>query len=384
MPFTILNVSFRVATAALGLVSTVARAVLPPSIAHSISGAARALLGGPPPVDPTDAAVAFASEFVAKYGSGGPDWILSGWRDALSRAHSEGRFLFVYLHAPSHQSTDSFCRATLCADVVKERLQRDFSAWGGDITKPDAFALSASISAGSYPYVGVVAFSGARTRLISCAEGCLDAIAMADFLTKAYEDHSSLLWQERAEREQRELNRRLREEQDAEYEESLQADRERERLREEERRAQEEELRMAREADEKAAAEAQAAVRRAEEVETALSRRRAEKARTIGSRAEPLADEPGTTLLRVRLPSGNQLQRRFYARDPLQYLFDWVDTLEEHNSLKYSLASPYPRRVYGRAEVDMSLEALDLVPKAVLLLQPEDDREEKGEGLHED
>jgi len=390
-------------------------------------------LRGPPQVDPSAAAVDFKTEFNRNYVPDGAaaeddpaegdhsssnnsiDWLQCGWRQALSRAHSEGRFLFVYLHSPQHQATESYCKDTLLDPLVLEKLNNNsnpsssdtgtgggsgagcgFLCWGGDIRRSDAFALSASLRVGGYPYAAVLAYSGPRTRMISCAEGPLTSAELAALLQRALDDYSGLLWQERIEREQREVDRRLREEQDAEYQRSLEADRERDRVREErEKERREAEERERRAAEEVAAAEREA-VEREERRARAIKDRREAKRMTLPPEPAPTnrttnrtqdqeeEEEEGgggsssamaITLVRIKLPSGSQQQRRFYASEQLQAIFDWVDTLEEVDVIKYSLASPYPRRVY---KVDDgggggTLEELGLVGQAVLLLQPEHD-----------
>lgn len=424
LPITVLGIGIRVVGVAVGVAGAVARAVLPAPIANALGGAGRALLGGPPQVDPTAAAVCFKTDFNENYipegvaegeaaegdqniNNNSIDWLQCGWRQALSRAHSEGRFLFVYLHSPQHQATESYCKDTLLDPLVLEKLNNlnpssssgtgggsgagcGFLCWGGDIRRSDAFALSASLRVGGYPYAAVLAYSGPRTRIISCAEGPLTSVELAALVQRALDDYSGLLWQERIEREQREVDRRLRGEQDAEYQRSLEADRERDRVREErERERREAEERERRAAEEVAAAERE----RAEWRTRTIRERREAKRTTLPPEPTPTTDssiqkqqeEDGsssaavgaaTTLVRVKLPSGLQQQRRFYACQHLQAIFDWVDTLEEVEFVKYSLASPYPRRVYkvdGGDGGGGTLEELGLVGQAVLLLQPEDD-----------
>jgi FAS-associated factor 2 len=181
-----------------------------------------------------------------------------------------------------------------------------------------------------------------------------------------------MLWEERAAQEQRQIDRQLREEQDAEYQRSLEADREREKKREEERAAAEEAQRQQQAAAAAAAAALAAEQARKDEFTATIQRRRSEKRLSLPE--EPSSDVPNTTLIRIRLPNGSTHQRRFMASDQLQIVQDWVDGLESHEHLKYSLATTYPRRVYTGSEImGQSLEELDLAPQAVLLVQPEDE-----------
>lgn len=51
-----------------------------------------------------------------------------------------------------------------------------------------------------------------------------------------------------------------------------------------------------------------------------------------------------------------------------------MDSREEHQSLQYSLASNFPRRVFTRpGDGAASLKALGLAPQALLFVQPLDD-----------
>jgi hypothetical protein len=81
----------------------------------------------------------------------------------------------------------------------------------------------------------------------------------------------------------------------------------------------------------------------------------------------------------------------------LSLVYTWVDSLEAHASLRYSLVQSYPRVVLGRrraggegqgrggaakgdgedeATMSRSLEELELTPQAALFVQCGDDDEE--------
>ena len=216
-----------------------------------------------------------------------------------------------------------------------------------------------------------MAFSGARTRLVTCVEGSIGPEALSEVLQAALVEHGSMLWQERAAQEQRERDRQLREEQDFEYQRSLEADREREQQAAAQRAAEQEAERQRLEAESAAAAALAAEEARKAEAAAAIERRRSEKRLSLPE--EPAAGVEGTTLIRIRLPNGTTHQRRFYAADVLQIVQDWVDGLDSHDHLRYSLATTYPRRVLTSDEyLGQSLEALGLTPQAVVLVQPED------------
>jgi FAS-associated factor 2 len=117
-------------------------------------------------------------------------------------------------------------------------------------------------------------------------------------------------------------------------------------------------------------AEKEAEERRARELADALAQRKAEK--RAGLAAEPPAG-PGTTQIRLRLPDGTVQQRRFDSSAPLQQVFDFVDSLEQHSALRYVLATSFPKTILGGSALTKSLRDLGLEPHAVLLVQPQDD-----------
>ena len=57
----------------------------------------------------------------------------------------------------------------------------------------------------------------------------------------------------------------------------------------------------------------------------------------------------------------------------LQRAYDFVDSLDNLDILKYSLASSYPRRVFAGGALQQSFQDLGLAPQAMLFVQSEDD-----------
>lgn len=56
----------------------------------------------------------------------------------------------------------------------------------------------------------------------------------------------------------------------------------------------------------------------------------------------------------------------------LQVIYDFVDSLEGLTSLKYSLATTFPKVIYGSDQLQLSLSQLNLAPQAAMLVQPQD------------
>ena len=357
-------------------------------------------------VDPLAAAARFAEAFRERYGDGGPAWAAAPWASAADAAARAHRLCFVYLHAPRHDATDRFCRETLCDAAVARRLAREFVCWGGDVSRsPEAHALAGALGARAFPFAallvkcspsadsssGTGGFSStSRTATLAArAEGPVSAAELGRLLDAAAAEHGPALAASAAAAAGRERDRALRAEQDAEFEAALLADqakaRERERARELEREAEREAAGREREARAREAA----AAGRAAAAAAALEARRA-AARAALPAEEPSSSEAPSAAIRVRLRDGSTHTRRFKGSDALSLVYTWVDSLEAHSSLRYSLAQSFPRAVLGerrqklqegeeKEEDEMmsrTLEELKLAPQAALFVQCGDDDEE--------
>ena len=81
----------------------------------------------------------------------------------------------------------------------------------------------------------------------------------------------------------------------------------------------------------------------------------------------------GVCKVLVRFPDGSRQQRRFLGDDVVEDLYTWVDTLEEHTGLHYSLVSNFPRKVFSRTDDGgVTLNDGDLCPQATLMYRLDD------------
>jgi FAS-associated factor 2 len=356
---------------ALGLgfnaVTLVGNLILPASIKQQLQALAASLSQRMEGMTGELAARTFKNSFTLHYGQPQPHWLECGWQQAAAQAHAGFKFLFIYLHAPDHQDTDAFCKGVLQSSEVLEYIDNQFLCWGGDIRHTDAWRLSMAVQASSYPYVGLMAFSGSRTRLVAASEGLCTPAQLLTMLRDAVNQYGAEFVADQAEASQVELNRRLREEQDAEYEAGLRADQERERKRQEEEQQRLEQQRAAEQAEAEQRAAAEAEAKKKADAETELRQRKADKRNAL--QPEPESSTAQVASIRVRLPDGSNAQRRFHAHAKLQAVYDFVDSQENLSSLKYSLATNFPRMEYGSDKLQQSLEELKLTPSAMLLVQ---------------
>lgn len=120
------------------LQNSIPRPHAPPSTTTPTTGLFAAIMMRNQEMDATTAATLFSDQFAQQHGPITPRWLSCSWVDATSRAHASYKFLFVYLHCPSHQDTSRFCRETLCHPDVVSYVNQTFLCWGGDVRMSDA------------------------------------------------------------------------------------------------------------------------------------------------------------------------------------------------------------------------------------------------------
>ena len=303
--------------------------------------------------------------------SRGVHFVQLSHREALAFAQRETKLLFVYLHAPAHHESELFCAQVLADPTMTAYVNQNFVAWGGNVRDGDAFSLSAGLKPTGYPCVAILdsvsGGSGSASLVMSC-EGFIDVDVLISACEEALAGQNASLDDARARHAEVDASRRLREEQDAAFAESLARDaarareldaqreaEEAERRRvEEERRAVEEETKKAEEAERQ----------RVEEIEA----RRASKASKL--RDEPADGADGVSKLAVRLPDGSRAERRFHSTDTIADVYDFVDTLEELDEVSYSLVTNFPRRTFARSE-RVSLVDAGVHPNGAMFVQTE-------------
>jgi hypothetical protein len=119
-------------------------------------------------------------------------------------------------------------------------------------------------------------------------------------------------------------------------------------------------------------AEQELAEQRRLQTAASIAARRQHKAAALPP--QPEAGTAGIATIRVRLPDGQNHQRRFQPSATVQTLYDWVDSVEGFDSLSYSLVCAFPKRVFEvESDGGVTLEAAGLVPQGALFVQVHDD-----------
>ena len=154
---------------------------------------------------------------------------------------------------------------------------------------------------------------------------------LMDQLLILVRDHESRLAVARAERQERELTRALKLQQDKDYQESLRADQEKARRKQQEREEEERKELKEREEEEKEKRQ-----------KDNIRRLKVEMVDKVPQ--EPEEGAEGTVHLAVKLPQGARLERRFLKTDSLEVLYYWV-FCHPNSPDRFQVMTNYPRQV---------------------------------------
>jgi FAS-associated factor 2 len=306
------------------------------------------------PLNPRDTAARFIREFEEEYGPHQLPFFESGYAQAFDLAKKNLQFLLVILVSPEHDETTSFVRDTLLSREVVDFVRdpsNNIVLWAGNVQDSEAYQVSSALNCTKFPFASLIVHT---PQVSSTAMGIATRIAgptpPTQFVAKlraAMQQHTEPLNRVRAQRQEQQATRNIRQQQDSAYERSLATDRERA------RKKKEEQERQARE--EKEALEREEA---AERYAQNLLQWRKWRAASIPT--EPSPEAKDIVRIAVKLPSEERVVRKFAAETHLEELYAFVechDLLQEvdekveepqgfEHEYKFQLVSPMPREVY--------------------------------------
>ncbi|KAI7866761.1 hypothetical protein BDF14DRAFT_1809634 [Spinellus fusiger] len=342
----------------------------------------------PPSVvqDPSVAAREFVEAFEAEHGTTHPVFYQGGYSQALETARRELRFLWVVVLCKEHDATSSFCRNTLASESLVSFLAvNNILVWGGDVRFAEASRVSTTLQATTYPFSAIIALQptrGSSAPAMIVIERFHGNTLASDIITaweRVLQRHSGSMGRLQTERDQRDVERRLRQEQDQAYRDSLLADQEKARK-----------VREEKEAETKAKEEAQQ--REALRLETVQKRKQYIRYLCNALEQEPGAEYQGKVAkLSFRLADGRRVLRRFKVEASVETLYQFVEAysfIEEEatsegmaNTLptnyvhkyNFTITSPYPRKVYDAKSDQMLLDDKSLYPSANLIVDAEEE-----------
>uniref|UniRef100_A0A8C4Q750 Fas (TNFRSF6) associated factor 1 n=1 Tax=Eptatretus burgeri TaxID=7764 RepID=A0A8C4Q750_EPTBU len=290
-----------------------------------------------------DALMHFMAEFSSRYGEQHPVFFIGSLEDACQEAFycpaQDRKLLAVYLHHDSSILAHVFCSQLLCAESVIAFLSQSCISWAWDVTNESSRARLLSLcsrhfgsgaaqtlraySPEQFPLLLLISGKRNANEVISVTTGntTLDELMMR--LMHAMDIFTEQQQQDIHDEEERAARESMKREQDEAYRLSLEADRAK-------------------------------AIRK--------------------SLVLSLPDEPPDThseamaKVRIRTPSGNFLERRFLAAQPLSLLLDFIAS-QGFPLHEYKLLSTYPRRDVSQLDASLSLQDLGLCPQETLFLE---------------
>lgn len=102
------------------------------------------------------AAGRFLREFEEEYGTVHPQFFNGSYGQACQHAKAEFKFLVVYLHSAMHHETPSFCKDTLCTELIADFLNEHFVFWAGHINRTEGYKASIQLGASTFPFMAVL------------------------------------------------------------------------------------------------------------------------------------------------------------------------------------------------------------------------------------
>merc|ERR1712131_378835 len=299
-----------------------------------------------PELTPIQQVTKFGIDFNKTYDTSIP-WLNCSYYSAVSSIRTSLRPIIVFI-SNYEKKTDNAIFAQSLIDAnnqMKDRVQ----FWGIDISCSEGARTAEMLFVHSYPAVLII---GLKNNQQNCLYRALTPSASISQLINKIEMAEAELVTARHELEMRDMDRRLREEQDLEFQRTMEADRKR--IEEENKKKQEEEDK----------------IRAAEEKANERIRRVTEhRDRRISAR-NTLAPEPkeGGLCILIKLPDGSRHPRKFLPDALIQDVFMFVQSLDASPG-DYFLSTVFPTRKIPRDMGDASIRSLGIKNNEQLMVQ---------------
>jgi len=303
--------------------------------------------------DPVGDVANFLEEYERSYGANHPPFHRGSYAQALEVAKRELRFLLVYLHSEDHQDTDQFCTEVMANQEVVDYLSQSMLVWACSVRRPEGYRVSQALRESTYPCLAMIVLRQNRMVVVGRQEGFIQAEPMLAWLRQTVTDYEAFIVAARAERDERNLDREIRNEQEQAFQETLRRDQEREqRIAEEDLRRQEEA------AEEERKRQEEERARKAELDRVAMiQQQKIELASEIPD--EPEASDPMAVRVLIKLPGGQRLERRFLMSHSLKHIYYFVFCHPDSPN-EFEIVSNYPKRRLACKPTEESPEPITL------------------------
>lgn len=245
-------------------------------------------------------AYSFSSLYNLEDGSLLPQVVQGGYTCLLQACSEQGKFAMIYLHDALLDDPMEYVRTLLCSEQFTVLVKKyQVLLWFGDVTTSEGLQVANSLKVRQFPFLGLLSLKNeSKLELVGRVEGKLYDYSLEAMESKMARHYPHLIAL-RQQRQNIELQRLMREQQDLRYQESLTRDQERERQRQE---AQARHIQRNREAELKK--------------QWLLWRK---------SRLSPEATGEGVCRVAIRLENGGRIVRKFDAGLPIEEIYAYVE-----------------------------------------------------------
>jgi len=363
----------------------------------------------------------FEHWFLTRFGAPVPQFSKGCFSETVKDALDKKKLLLLWFYQDEDEPTKALCRDILQNPLVMRIIRRNMIFWAGDVSRFEPGQIARQLSVFIFPSLVVCqplrsgfdaqqfclewplgTFVQPLFRLSPEEQGqAINADQAVATLTSVAEDHYEAQEVQQAESLQRQSrateDRRLREEQDMEYQEALLMDQMAEVSRQEQQEqglvsnseatttsANAAEATSSEASAAKAAADAEAAAVAAEAAEAAVvaareaeDRAHEEEARKadgaeIAAMPEPTAADGVVAKLSLKLPDGGRLQRSFLASGSIEEVYQWAHCCRPSaKPWKFELCTNFPFKKLDDRTATLADSGLS--PSAALLMRALDD-----------
>ncbi|CAI4311334.1 BAF_collapsed_G0008100.mRNA.1.CDS.1 [Saccharomyces cerevisiae] len=291
----------------------------------------------------------FGSLYSPENGTFSKSIMQNSYTELLDACSEQVKFGVIYLHDPLLDNHMDYVNKILCSEAFVNMIRKyQVLLWYGDVTTSEGLQVSNALKIRQYPLLGIISLKAEKKiELIARVEGSISNYKAQD-LEAIFSKNYSRLIQLRQQRQNIEMQRLIRQQQDSRYQDSLRRDqqRESERLEQTQREQMEREHQRI-------------------ENQWLLWRKSQLK-------PEPSSDKDASKVA-IRLENGQRLVRKFDASLPTEEIYAFVelqlhdmlnsenDTLPVYQPANYQhqysfkLITPVPRR-----ELDLSTKISDV------------------------
>ncbi|KAK4511466.1 jun-like transcription factor [Mucor velutinosus] len=330
----------------------------------------------------------FLRDFESTYGTTHPEFFSEGgYTQALKAAKKELKYMLVILCSEEHDDNNAFCRETLTDVELLDFLhQKQVICWAGNVRYTEAYQVSNTLQATTYPFLAIIALQQtngtSKMSVVDRMEGPLSASSIMRRFDSVIARIGHSLDHLRAERAQRETERRLRQEQDQAYRESLNADQRKQELLQKKKDA----------------------ALKAKQAKETLARKRRQYIQYLCQHAlkRDITPDQKATRISFRLSNGDRVIRQFSGDDTLASLYEYIEAYSHMDSIvsdvpvslpenyvhqyKFTMHSPFPKTVYLPDPSKKIIDEKGLWPSATLIVDTneEEEEEEESQDSHEE